>query len=170
VPRDWRELKSEGTLPGTDPLYYHKADYEIVMWGSLTRTSVRSMDIDQDTVKRVVITALDPDYFPSACHNKECIGSNCPLYAWLLARCNYKRKNQTRQNQHLRTSPLFFYFKFFLQPGFILDSIGFAGKLKEWPRTKTEETLTLLFFYSKQKRRSNLLFFNSFKSFTLIQS
>lgn len=96
VPRDWKTLKSEGTLPGTDPLYYNKADYEIVMWGSLTRPSVRPMDISQDTVKRAVITALDPDYFPPKCQRSpKCIESDCPLYPWRLARCNYKRKNQT---------------------------------------------------------------------------
>ena len=96
VLRDWRVLKSEGTLPGTDPLYYNKADYEVIMWGSLTRPSVRQMDITPETVKRAVITALDPDYFPPACRDKECIRSDCPLYPWLLARCNYKRKNQVR--------------------------------------------------------------------------
>lgn len=95
IPKNWRILKSEGTLPGTDPLYYHKASYEIVMWGSLTRPSVRQMDINQDTVKRVVITALDPDYFPLECQRSpKCLGSDCPLYAWLLARCAYKQRNE----------------------------------------------------------------------------
>ena len=95
IPTDWRTLKSGGTLSGTDPLYYHLAVYEIVMWGSLTISSVRPVDISMETVKRAVIISLDPDYFPTECQQSEkCLNYDCSLYPWQLARCGYKRRNK----------------------------------------------------------------------------
>ena len=95
VPSNWKILKQEGTLPGTEPLYYQAGTFEVVMWGSLTAPGVKSMDIARETVEQVVLTAVDQQFFPQECQ-EECIREKCPLYKWQLVRCNWKRKNSQK--------------------------------------------------------------------------
>lgn len=98
IPPDWQTLHTEGTLPGTEPLYYQQGTYEVIMWGSLTNPSVRSMDISPETVRRVVIIAVDQQHFPKECQqSKECLRQRCPLYPWMLWRC-YKKRQQNRKS------------------------------------------------------------------------
>lgn len=94
APMDWKTLKREGVLEGTEPLYYQQGGYEVVMWGSLTNPRVMPMDISMETVKRVVVTAVDQQYFPSECQkSRECLRYKCPLYQWQLWRCFQRRKS-----------------------------------------------------------------------------
>lgn len=98
---DWQTLKSEGTLSGTEPLYYQQGDYEVIMWGSLTAPAVRPMDISSDIVKRVVSIAVDQNYWPQECQkSKGCLRYKCELYSWMLWRC-YKKRQQNRESSSL---------------------------------------------------------------------
>ncbi|MFQ6049504.1 MAG: hypothetical protein ACE5J0_00455 [Candidatus Paceibacterales bacterium] len=109
VPTDWRVLKAEGTLNGTEPLYYHRALYSVLLWGSLTRPMVPPLDIPPEEIKRTVIIAADQTYFPSECKESEdCLRRKCPLYQWHLFRCFKLRKNrQVAQDQTLNRGQYF---------------------------------------------------------------
>jgi hypothetical protein len=97
IPPDWQMLKAEGTLPNTEPLYYQKGDYEVLMWGSLTAPRMRQMDISSDIVKRIVSIAIDQNYWPKECQKtKECLKYKCEFYPWYLWRC-YKKRQQNRK-------------------------------------------------------------------------
>ncbi|MBZ9578476.1 hypothetical protein KJA14_01350 [Patescibacteria group bacterium] len=93
IPPDWRELKKDGSLSGTEPLYYHKGDFEVIMWGSLTTPAVRPMDISRELVRKIVLISADTGYFPDECkRSDECLQERCPFYPWRLGRCAWKRK------------------------------------------------------------------------------
>jgi len=53
IPLGWQTVK-EGTLEGTEPLYFHNTGMQMLMWGWRTAPNVRPMDITQETVKRIV--------------------------------------------------------------------------------------------------------------------
>lgn len=99
IPLDWRELKKDGTLRGTKPLYYHQGDYEVIMWGSRTTPAVRPMDISQELVRRIVWISADAGYFPEECKKStECLQRKCSLYHWRLGRCHGKRKQNRKSS------------------------------------------------------------------------
>lgn len=99
MPLGWQELKQDGTLPGTEPLYYHQGDYEVIMWRSLTTPAVRPMDITKELVRRVVLISADREYFPEECKNStDCLREGCSLYPWKLARCNWKRRQNRKSS------------------------------------------------------------------------
>lgn len=88
VPNNWRELQKPGTLPDTEPLYYHKARYSVIMWGSLTKPEVPKVDIPENTLRRAILITLDQGYFPDECRkSSECLRDKCSLYSWRLKRC-----------------------------------------------------------------------------------
>ncbi len=107
IPKSWQELKRGGTIPGTDPLYYHVGEYQMIFWGTLTRSSVPPIDIEIDTIIRVASITLDTEFFPKDCEGETCVGPSCSLFPWLMAKCNYKRKTQKNKSSNLS----FFYFK-----------------------------------------------------------
>lgn len=54
IPLGWHSIFSEGTLKGTEPLYFHNTGMQMLMWGWRTAPHVRSMDISQETVRKIV--------------------------------------------------------------------------------------------------------------------
>ena len=53
IPLGWQTTK-EGTLEGTEPLYFHNTGMQMLMWGWRTAPNIRPLDITQETVKRIV--------------------------------------------------------------------------------------------------------------------
>lgn len=96
IPTDRRLLQQEGTISGTNPLYYHKAEYSIIMWGSFTRPNVRKVDIWEETLKEVIMKVLDPEFFPNECKkSRKCLENKCSLRKYRLQRCYQRRTKNT---------------------------------------------------------------------------
>ena len=100
IPSDWEYLQQAGIVQGTDPLYYHKAGYSTIMWGSLTKPSVRKVDIPEQVIKETIMKVLDLEFFPSEClNNSTCLGGECGLFDYRLQRCaQYRKENNHYQN------------------------------------------------------------------------
>jgi len=99
VPLDWKILQQDGVLQGTEPLYYHKAGFSVVMWGSLTKPDVPSVDIPEYTLKEVLMKVLDLNFFPDVCKkSKICQREECPFYKYLLQRCSQRRSQHRYEN------------------------------------------------------------------------
>lgn len=95
----WRELKKDGTLGGTDPLYYHDAIYDAIFWGALTRPNVKALIFSIEEIEKVLLIVIDQQYFPKECQSN-CIRSECQLYEWNMRRCSWKRKQQYQKRQN----------------------------------------------------------------------
>ncbi|MBI2625341.1 MAG: hypothetical protein HYW70_03335 [Candidatus Nealsonbacteria bacterium] len=91
IPTHWTVLKDGGTISNTDPLYYQTGDFEMLMWGSLTRSKVAPVDMPEETIKKAVTVALDQTYLHKDC--KDCTNKGCPFYEWQLYRCTQRRRN-----------------------------------------------------------------------------
>jgi len=99
IPPDWQVLQSEGTLEGTEPLYYQQGNYEVIMWSSLTAPAVQPLDIPKEILRRAIIIATDQSYFTEECkRTEECLGMNCPIFPWKLLRCAKKRRNNRKNS------------------------------------------------------------------------
>lgn len=93
IPPDVQVLKAGGLLAGSEPLYYQKGDFDVLMWGSLKHPDVPPLDIPKELVVRIITIAIDQDYFPRDCQiSRECLMRRCPLYSWRLLRCARKRR------------------------------------------------------------------------------
>jgi hypothetical protein len=53
IPLSW-QISKEGTLEGTEPLYFHDTGMQMLTWGWRTAPNVRPMDISKETVLRIV--------------------------------------------------------------------------------------------------------------------
>jgi hypothetical protein len=100
IPNDWRILQEDGTLPGTEPLYYHRAGYSVIMWGSLTRPDVMPVDITQEQLQKVIMTVLDREFMPQECkESKDCLKYECWLFKYRLQRCSQCKAQKQPQNR-----------------------------------------------------------------------
>jgi len=100
IPNDWRPLQEGGTFPGTEPLYYQKADYSVVMWGSWTRPNVMPVDITQEQLQKIIMTVLDREFLPQECkESKDCLRYECWLFKYRLQRCSQRRNPKQPQNR-----------------------------------------------------------------------
>jgi len=102
VPSDETVLKSGGTLPGTEPLYFHSYQgkgYSNILWGSNKKTADPASELgaNADDVRRTLIDivrqVLDDNYFVDWCDG--CGDEGCPLFPWQLSRC-IERRNHSR--------------------------------------------------------------------------
>ena len=96
IPLDWQTLQCEGTLEGTDPLYYQQGNYEVLMWSSLTAPGVKPLDVSKEALRRTIIIAVDQNFYPEDC--TECIEKKCPIFTWKLLRCTRKRKDNHKNS------------------------------------------------------------------------
>lgn len=96
VPRDWRELKSPGELPGTEPLYYRQAENDFIGWGSLTASGVESWKTvfqSSEEIRAIVFCAVDQKWLPACCPGHRCLGTECQVFQWKLKRCYEIQRN-----------------------------------------------------------------------------
>ena len=100
VPK-WPELIVDGTLSGTEPLYYNKVEsgFSNILWGSLKRPAPPAKDFGKtaskilESLTEIVRHGVDREYFPSSCDPDNC--KNCPIFPWQLKKCYFRRKNNT---------------------------------------------------------------------------
>jgi hypothetical protein len=52
------EISKGGAFIGTEPLYYHREDYPVILWGSLTATQVDPLNIDPLKIEAILVSAL----------------------------------------------------------------------------------------------------------------
>lgn len=97
---DKEKLAADGTIEGTDPLYFHKdVSYQNILWGSLKHPNkVRAVEFGNTSTEiynslvEIVKLALDPNE-PTNCNPSEC--KHCSINLWQLQKCEDKRKSYT---------------------------------------------------------------------------
>lgn len=95
----WQNLIEDGTVSGTEPLYYNKVEsgFSNILWGSLKRPAPPAQDFGNTASKilerltEIIRYAVDREYFPHNCNPKRC--KECSIYHWQLKKCFLKRKN-----------------------------------------------------------------------------
>lgn len=105
APRDWRELKSPGELPGTEPLYYRRAENDFAGWGSLTASGVeswRTVFQNAEEIRGIVFCAVDQRWLPACCPGHRCLGTECQIFQWRLKRC-YEIQQSSRRRAPRQT-------------------------------------------------------------------
>ena len=93
----FKELQEGGTLPGTEPLYFHRLEtgYSCILWGSLKRPAKPATIFGESAVEinerlvEIIKVAIDEEYFTDNCFPGNC--RNCDIYSWQLRKCSQKR-------------------------------------------------------------------------------
>lgn len=103
IPSNWRVLEQEGTLLGTEPLYYVKGHYGIILWGSLTRSDVMEVpDEILDKIERIITICIDNECYLHNCRETGRCNNSCEIFAWRLPKCWKIRK--WGKNSNLRSN------------------------------------------------------------------
>lgn len=88
IPSDWSVLEQEGILLGTEPLYYVKGYYGIILWGSLTRPDVIEVPIEiLNNIEKIMAICIDPECYIHKCRETGQCNMSCEIFPWRLPRC-----------------------------------------------------------------------------------
>ena len=103
IPSDWRVMEQEGTLLGTEPLYYVKGHYGIILWGSLTRSDVmRVPDEILNKIEKIITICIDQECYLHNCRETGMCNNSCEIFAWRLPKCWKIRKWGKSSKPNLR--------------------------------------------------------------------
>lgn len=94
----WQELRKDGKLEATEPLFFNKKTNLQILWGSLkhkappaTFFGKTSHEI-KESLEEITMYAIDENYFPPGCDSINC--RNCPIYPWQLKKFYKKRRGK----------------------------------------------------------------------------
>lgn len=96
---DKENLAADGTIEGTEPLYFHKdVSYQSILWGSFKHPNKKqAMEFGSTSTQiynrlvEIVKLALDPNGYAEGCNASNC--QDCLIYLWQLQKCEDKRKS-----------------------------------------------------------------------------
>jgi len=92
-------LACDGSLEGTEPLYYNRdVTYPQLLWGSIKHPKEpaspligRNATGIREQLMKITKLALDPREFAADCNPAAC--HDCPIYGWQLKKCQAKRNS-----------------------------------------------------------------------------